>query len=202
MKIGPLRNTVSALLFLVVTSAQGNELTNSTFDSDISSWDDSFFGPPANRAEWIAEDGGPISGAGCLEEGTTNNNFGVNGLFQELPTAEGESYILSGWSRVPSETPENGASLAASWIDDMGEVISTTGDTFNYDFGGGWHPHYSVVTAPAGAVVVRVRPSVATVESGIVESVARWDDLSLTSALVFSDGFELGTTDHWSSTVP
>lgn len=194
-----------SLVFILLAAAvtdpvTANELTNPGFDSDLTGWENPSFLPPENRATPLATDGGPVSGPGCLEEGTTFNNAGQNGLYQSIPVSVGQSYVVSGWSRVPNASPGNGAVLFVSWMNNINSVIGIDGSTFNFDAGGGWHYHSAVVTPPPGTVTARIRPSIQSVDTGSVESVARWDDLAFLPALIFEDGFESGNTLAW--TVP
>ncbi len=181
--------------------AVANDLVNPDFASDLSGWENPFFGPPDNRADWIGTDGGPESGPGCLEEGSTFNNGGSSGLYQVVAVTAGQSYVLSGWSRVPSTVPGNGAFLSVDWVDASENVVGTGASSWNFDAGGGWHYHFGIATAPAGAVAGRIRPSIQMVSAGTDESVARWDDLDFGPGL-FRDGFEAGSTDFWSATTP
>lgn len=182
----------------VATPTVANDLVNPDFATDLTGWDNPFFHDATDRSVWLGSDGGPLSGPGCLEEGTTFNNGGSDGLFQYVPVTVGETYLLSGWSRVPSTVPGNGATLWVDWMDGSDNVVGSGGVTWNFDAGGGWHYHYAAVTAPTGAVNARVRPSIQMVVGGTDESVARWDDLDFGPGL-FRDGFETGDLSIWSA---
>jgi hypothetical protein len=181
-------------------ASAANRLVNPDFATHLTGWGNPFFVPPLQRADWQGADGGPISGPGCLELGSMFNNGSLQGYHQDVPVAAGEEYALSGWSRLPASPHFTGAALYVAWLDAGNNVIGYSEISYSFEVGGGWFHHRITGIAPAGAVVARVSPFVATdVSTGSGESVVRWDDIFF-APHVFSDGFESGDFSGWSAT--
>lgn len=198
-----MRAVTVALVVLGVVSLAGaataqNLLTNPDFNTDADSW--TMMG---GRVEWIAGDGNPSgSGSGCLETGGTTNNNGFTGRNQEVAVEPDTDYVLAGSGWIPAASPAQCIALWVGWYDASHHFISFS-DCFSYcENNTPWTRLHGQVTSPSTAARGQFRPGFQYSNGGTIESYVRWDDLVFSPAAVFSNGFESGTMDAWSSHVP
>jgi hypothetical protein len=150
---------VIAVIAAAPTAAQ-NLLTNPSFDADASGWTPANASVVAIYRDDVGStlDGG--SGPGAVEIRFSFWNGGSGGVHQEVAVVEGTSYEAAFSAFAPSEdNPAHDAALFIQWYDAGHGFIAQEAlhPSFSFDV---WLRIEGVVTAPAGAAIVRVLPTV------------------------------------------
>lgn len=184
---------------------RNNLLFDPNFDQDLAGWtattpgSDTFLHDPAD-----AEDA-PSSGSAGLDSGAAQGSPIV--LHQCVAVAGGRNYGLGGLVRVASPLAGDPVVFAdvRFYAGDgcTGALVAaSTGEAVVGDTGDVWQPLPSLlVTAHANARSAEVR---FVVDVSVAPSFGLdFDHLSFfEDSLLFRDGFETGSTSHWSRTVP
>lgn len=193
---------------ILIASAAGvesqNLIANADFDSDVSGWN------PLGASltiEWSASDynGDPSSGS-LLGTNTAAPaaNLAIDQCVESI--SPGESYRFAGWVKAPSGQTSTGIvqmfwywrgspscggtqtlAQSTSWVSDVDEWTYLSTNT---------------EIAPEGAVSVQVVLGIYKTSAVPGTFQAYYDGVDFRIVGIFSDGFELGTTERWSATVP
>jgi len=99
------------------------------------------------------------------------------------------------------------AYIDLEWLDSNGSYLGETSEFFlSEDLSdGAWHHFTGQQTSPSYAHAVIFELGVMTPSSGSGEASLRWDNAlfqAKDNSLIFSDGFDTGTTGNWSGSTP
>jgi len=157
----PLQVFVAAALCLIASYAGAqNLLSNPSFDSDGTGW----VVPNSNVEAVFRSDLGSTlpggSGPGSIEVRFSFWNGGSAGVYQEVAVVEGTTYTTAVSAYAPADNnPATDAPLVIQWYDSGHTIIEL--DTYHPTFvNNQWMRIEATVTAPAGAAIIRVYPTV------------------------------------------
>lgn len=202
-----MRHGTAAVIFAIsfLWTPEGtaqNDLTNSDFDSDSSSW--------TAEAEvtlvWSPIDAGLDPGSGSAQVGNSrsNSNDGA-GMSQCVASGvvPGAEYEYGGKVFIPSGQDRTGpAQVGLRWYGDTacsGSVLGSQPRSQTETEGSWVELDDSGVVAPPGATSVLFLAFATKYEAGGTRT-AHFDDLYVGETPIFADGFESGGTDRWSLT--
>lgn len=110
-------STLAAAAAVIAGPASGQNLvTNPSFDADLLGWRLGIF--DTSTIEWDITDvfGSLSSGSARVTKITTDGPNSVR-LTQCVPALAGESYVASGWFRIPSQGSQGASWLAVDWYE-------------------------------------------------------------------------------------
>lgn len=138
-----------------------NLLTNPSFDSDFYGWDASDSDIEAVFRSDVGSTLAGGSGSGSIEIRLSYWNGSSSGIVQEVTAVQGTEYELGFSAYLPAaDNPANNASVFAWWHDIDGLYIEMSTINPSVWVHDQWMRIEGTVTAPAGAVTVRVVPAV------------------------------------------
>ncbi len=171
---------VSVLSLVAVTNLQAqNLLTNPTFETDISGWDN----PYSAQAAWQALDADGSSSSGSAILTNTLCNGGTSKMISQcLAVEEGDEYAFSG--KIHETSGQNGTGRGVLWVD-VYSTTNCTGTRVDYarslEAGAPdiWWDAAASSTAPSGAKSIWAHLAV-NCENGSTSYAASFDNTSLT----------------------
>jgi hypothetical protein len=181
-----------------------NLIANPDFDSDVSGWN-----PLGENLtiEWSASDydGNPSSGS-LLGTNTAapSANLAVDQCVGSI--TPGESYRFAGWVKAPSGQTSTGivqmywywrSSPSCGGTQTLAQSTSWANEADDWTY-----LSTNTEIAPEGAVSAQVALSIYKTSPVPGTFQAFYDGIDFRKTGIFSDGFELGTTQLWSATVP
>jgi hypothetical protein len=175
-------------------------VTNGTFDSDLSGWNNAYGHP----AVWDGLDANDSSSSGSVYLTNPYSNSLLRTLRQCIPVAPNTLYVFSAQVYLPSgQMDVGGGALRPEFYDNAncsGSGSAQYSDTVGVE--DTWETASLEFTSPANAVAVGFWLAV---ESGDNPPLSvHFDEVSMVlgDTLIFEDGFESGNTSAWTSTVP
>lgn len=189
---------VGVMLAAGVVGAQ-YPVTNPGFDIDLSGW-----GSFGGEAAWDSLDanGSPGSGSARLSSGAVP--FEEATLSQCIPVVEFEKYVFGVKTLVPDgQAAEVRAHFRVAWYFYPGCTVLLKAEGFDATpwSAGNWYSIFYSNISPQGATsaIIELQGGTFSVIDPAFEVYFDdiWADLE-----IFSDGFELGNTIRWSSSVP
>jgi murein DD-endopeptidase MepM/ murein hydrolase activator NlpD len=203
MRYGTTAVVFAMTLFWAAPGAAQNELTNSDFDTDVSGWT----AATEVSLTWSSIDAGldPGSGSAQVDNQRSNSSDGA-GMSQCVASGvvPGADYDYGGKAFIPSGQDRTGpAQVGLRWYADTdcaGYVLGSQPRSSTETEGTWVELGESGVTAPTGAASVLFLAFPTKYEAGGTRT-AHFDDLYLRREVIFTDGFESGGTDEWSTTV-
>ena len=178
------------LLFLISNNlCAQNLLVNGHFDTNLNGWDNPFV-----VAEWVADDGAPISGNGSMKvTGSQNNNsvFGMNSspVFIE----PGYWYLTAASFKTPAASVSERGLFYIEWYD--GSDVMILRDSVDGGYGvedDVWLPLDDFFKAPENAdyMVMRLmlQSGIPTVDVELPFGL--WDDAVVMQESIFMGGFD------------
>lgn len=178
-----------------------NMLGNPTFDTDLSVWENAY----SYTAFWDSTDfnGSAASGSGWLVNDFTNGSLGI--LRQEFLVSAGAQFEFEAQVYPPSgQTGTGYGQVRLQFYPDaytggcLGNVIEFAYST-NSVVPDSWNHVSGSATAPAGTQCVTLYLGVKKWETGSTEEFGAYFDMVELQqvGLIFSDGFEDGSTSAW-----
>lgn len=177
-----------------------NLVTNPAFDTELAGWDSL-----AGSGQWDPLDaGGSVSSGSALITGAGPGTTLSQVLAQCIQVVSGWHYDFGSRAFVPSGMSASAyAFVKINYYSDSlcSKFVSAEGGStllFDVDI---WTEIFGTEQVPDGANYVRIALAVGKDSDDPVVSVHH-DDVYLMAATIFTDGFETGDTQAWSSTMP
>jgi len=191
---------VAVILSATTTSAQ-NLVANGDFNLDVIGWT-----PFAITYGWDSEDFQQSPASGSLKATNNGNGVTTSALFACVDgIIGGESYDLGGWTWIPTGQVGHGAvGFGVYWYDSagcLGTSLGTPDLIPLIQVADDWTPlaRFGLV-APPGAQSAQVTLFNTKYSSGTDPFVAHYDGVFLGAfGGIFTDGFETGNADLWTS---
>jgi hypothetical protein len=191
----------AALLFTGPVAAQ-NMVSNGDFDDDLAGWTEGAIPVTWDGTSDYQND--PLSGSALI----FNDNPGATYAWARQcvdGVVEGETYRLSTWLNVPSQTGSGYGTVTIAWYDQPGcggAWLSGTSTSGIYSSNGWIEIPAAVGQAPPTAQSALVY-LVCYKMSSDGELQTSFDHVVFVlDPPIFADGFESGTTSAWSATLP
>ncbi len=188
-----MKSTVGILIITLLSmsierSAAQNLVANGTFDANINGWDNPFI-----TSEWVASEGGPISGSGAMRISTSNNNNGLFGMNSDpISVVAGNWYYTAAWFMTPAISVSERGLYFIDWYDS--DEVQLLRDAVSSEYGvvdDVWLPLEGDFRAPENAsfMIIRLRLQ-SGIPGQIEEAFGFWDDAFVLVDSIFFSSFD------------